>query len=99
MLCFDNFLSLKKDLYLTQGKWKNFAIFSISCFVSFFFLSKGPTTPVVTTTTTEADIHTSNSPTTIGSLEMEDCEKYKTEQNSTQNALQTMLNAECSESR
>ena len=66
-----------------------------------FFLSfkKGPTTPVVTTTTTEADIHTSNSPTTIGSLEMADCEKYKTEQNSTQNALQTMLNAECSESR
>ena len=64
-----------------------------------FFFQKGPTTPVVTTTTTEADIHTSNSPTTIGSLEMADCEKYKTEQNSTQNALQTMLNAECSESR
>jgi len=62
-------------------------------------LTQGPTTPVVTTTTTEADIHTSNSPTTIGSLEMADCEKYKTEQNSTQNALQTMLNAECSESR
>ena len=28
-----------------------------------------------------------------------ECEKLKTEQNSTQNALQTMLNAECSDSR
>ena len=61
-------------------------------------LTQEPTTKLVTTTTTP-DIITSNTQTTLALEPTSECEKYKTEQNSTQNALQTMLNAECSDSR